>query len=860
MAHPNLQSRILPLLGPTCRDDQRRVTLVDNPTLGLDGLDYAEYDRASQTVTVHFLQGTLPPGAYGLPRGSANFATIRIEGGTRIVGVKATDATADYANDALIVTVSEQGDFSPYWLSVGWFAVGAGFSFNLPGIDRQFSIVPVNFRPSCDADVDCESQSAALPLQVPGPLLDYQAKDYASFRAMLLDLVSLRNPHWIEQHAADLGIELLELIAYEGDALSYFQDAVANEATLDTARKRISAKRHARLVDYRMHDGRNAWTYAQFAAGAQGQLPAGTRLVTGLGAVPAHMRAMPTAAMLDVAANHITDSDLVQDPAFVRARIFETTADLPVDPLSNELVLHTWGNAGCCLPAGATLAHVFAIGPGGTAVPTVLRRGDWLVLEEVRNPVTGAAADADPSHRVVVQITNDPGASALTDAVFDATLLSVGPAGWQLQPPQSPASPRLPLQEIHWDATQALPFELCLSAPGTDPKDLAHCTVARGNTVVADHGITVSESHAFDTPVSATERFELKLLRGPLTMSSTVLDADARAAVPAVTLAAVPGVPAATAWKAVPDLLESHDTDTDFVVDVDDDGRGILRFGDDDYGRSVAGAASMALQYRIGNGIGGNIGANALRYVLYDSSGPAVPAITGLTNPLPARGGVEPETVEAVRTYAPAAFHAVQYRAVTEADYTAAALTVPGVQSAVAAFRWTGSWFTVLLGIEPGDPANLITEDGGRTHLDPQFADEVAAAITRYRLAGYDLEVRAGEYVPLRVDLHLCVNDDHFRSDVVAAVTAALVDPGFFAPQNFSFGQSLPVSSLYAAVSKIDGVDSVEVTALQRYDRDPAGELAAGVILAGPWQILRLDNDPSRPENGVLTITADGGK
>src|SRR5207249_3177500 len=40
--------------------------------------------------------------------------------------------------------------------------------------------------------------------------------------------------------------------------LSYYQDAVATEAYLHTARQRISVRRHARLVDYHMHEGCNA--------------------------------------------------------------------------------------------------------------------------------------------------------------------------------------------------------------------------------------------------------------------------------------------------------------------------------------------------------------------------------------------------------------------------------------------------------------------------------------------------------------------------------------------------------------------------------------------------------------------------
>ncbi len=65
-------------------------------------------------------------------------------------------------------------------------------------------------------------------------------------------------PDWRERHVPDVGIMLVELLAYAGDQLSYYQDAVAAEAYLDTARQRISVRRHSRLVDYLMHEGCNA--------------------------------------------------------------------------------------------------------------------------------------------------------------------------------------------------------------------------------------------------------------------------------------------------------------------------------------------------------------------------------------------------------------------------------------------------------------------------------------------------------------------------------------------------------------------------------------------------------------------------
>jgi hypothetical protein len=161
---------------------------------------------------------------------------------------------------------------------------------------------------------------------------------------------------------------------------------------------------------------------------------------------------------------------------------------------------------------------------------------------------------------------------------------------------------------------------------------------------------------------------------------------------------------------------------------------------------------------------------------------------------------------------------------------------------------------------ETVDPAGTDTltdtlEHAVRTHL------------TRYKQAGYDLEIDPPRFVPLEIALLVCVEPDHFRSDVEQAVGVALSARllpdgirGFFHPDNFTFGQRLYVSELYAAVEAVPGVDSVEVRTFRRYGRPSAGELATGHIDVERLEILRLNNDPSFPEHGVLTIDTAGGK
>jgi hypothetical protein len=173
----------------------------------------------------------------------------------------------------------------------------------------------------------------------------------------------------------------------------------------------------------------------------------------------------------------------------------------------------------------------------------------------------------------------------------------------------------------------------------------------------------------------------------------------------------------------------------------------------------------------------------------------------------------------------------------------------------------------VFVAIDPRDEDDLITEGGGRTRLAPAFEGRVRAGLSRYRLAGYDLEIRAARYVPLRIELELCVRSGYFRGDVAHAVAERLTGrharggrPSFFDPASFTFGQPVYLSSLYADVEAVEGVDSLTVTVFQRFGRDPAGELASGVLRVGLWEIARLDNDPNRMENGVLVITARGGK
>src|SRR5262249_45927790 len=118
---------------------------------------------------------------------------------------------------------------------------------------------------------------ACPPAEGNPPPIDYLAKDFLSFRKALLDFSALRYPEWQERSEADFGMMFLESLAGLGDDLSYTQDRVAAEATIDTPTQRRPTVRLARLVDYEPRPATSASVLLQFNVPAAGNIAPGLR-------------------------------------------------------------------------------------------------------------------------------------------------------------------------------------------------------------------------------------------------------------------------------------------------------------------------------------------------------------------------------------------------------------------------------------------------------------------------------------------------------------------------------------------------------------------------------------------------------
>jgi hypothetical protein len=454
----------------TCCGENRKAAILGNPSLNLNGIDYLEV-LDFNILVVHCLR-TAPSGLTP--------ANIVIEGGESITGVAAqwvspaspppplaTSQEQAYfasladAADVLVIRTTQVGDFSTYTLRLVNYVLQAqrdpfDVTAALAGFDPQLAEVEFRFRVECGADFDCLPQPASCPPSaITPPPIDYLAKDYGSFRTAMLDRMNQLLPGWGATTEADLGVALAELIAYAGDQLSYRQDAIATEAYLETARSRVSLRRHA-LLDYRVHDGCNARVWVQLQAYYNPPPGPGE---AGQGVFMDRAQTWFYTSAPGLPAGQVSEGA----PLPAGVQVFEPMHDAFLYPEHNQMSFYTWGDTDCCLPAGAVEATLAGAFPN-------LQTGDVLIFQEVKGPLTGMAGDADIRHRCAVRLTR---AATLVDPVFGAT----------------------PVTEIQWSSGDALPFPICLSSTFLEngiPQMVTDVSIALGNVVLADHGLSLS--------------------------------------------------------------------------------------------------------------------------------------------------------------------------------------------------------------------------------------------------------------------------------------------------------------------------------------------------------------------------------
>ncbi|MEJ2664561.1 MAG: hypothetical protein P8107_11050 [Spirochaetia bacterium] len=729
-------------------------------------------------------------------------------------------------------------------------------SVNHDKIDHYYRKLKFTFQAGCPSKVDCKPEALFCPPSAERDfIIDYMSRDFSSFRRALLEYASRRYPLWQDRLEADLGMLLVDVMSALGDEMAYYQDRIAREAYLETAVQRRSVRRHARLVDYSMHDGLTAFTMLCVIVKKDCSLIAGVDKVWAG----------------DYAGGHIFEVG-----SCLQEMVDEKSYELSVD--KNELTPHIWEEDDICLVPGTTEIYV----ESGKA--ELFEKDSWILLE------AREAESACKLNRCLVQLRED--AAQLRDELFDMDILHLK---WKAE---QALTDYLPLKGLKVFAnivptiagtTCVHDFYIHEPPPGIPWSDLekmkkaverqgpdGEITYLFSLPGTEEHGLARrSQDREIPDPCRAQPEIELKELvmkDGALTASDLIW--ESRTSLLGNDASRRDSSGANDKHYTLDDCM--YTTVVSFHrageikehVDYASGNGATIRFGDGTFGLQPAGRTVFRVKYRIGVGKKTNITHDSLiHFVRRDdefAEGESRPdrerelpeLIQSVRNPLPAINGVDPESMEHVRQQAPYAYQCTSYRAVTEADYAEAAERLEWVAQAGCVFRWTGSWLSAF--VTP-DPLHTVS-------LTPAQRRNLLYQLDRFRQAGSETHIHDPRYVNLDLEITVCVEPHAYRGDVRKKVSEALVgrDPysaggGYFTADNFSFGTPLMVAELEAVIKNVPGVRAVTVIKIGRrgwFKPRVHNELTFTVA---ENEVIRVENDPRHQNRGSLKLEMRGG-
>jgi hypothetical protein len=797
-----------------------------------NGIDYVEIASSDQTqLRVHFLTTATVRGTLAASQ------PVTITGGETIgsVPVLPINETTDWSADAdgrqvLSLAVASPGDFSPYTLTI--------FS---TALDPYFDAVSFSFKAGCPSDLDCAASQPACPSPESEPVpINYLAKDFTSFTQALSDFSAQRYPNWVERSEADVGVMLMEALSALADELSYYQDRVAAEAMIATATQRVSLVRHARLVDYEPAPATAATTQLQLD------------VAVGVTSIAAGLHCSALGADGQQIPFQVGDQQLLTSaPAYPVNSAWNAGTSA-----ARNLLPYWWDDSRQCLTAGSK--RLWLLNHGHQLQP-----GQPLLID------TAGASTADPPVRELVAIAPlQAGApnpvQETTDPVFGIQVTQINLA--------APTTLDHDLADTHLagnlvpalqgvSATETFSIPGAAQAPGTTPAGL----------LVVRSGANWTPDNPRPDYLYTLAAQQIVCLPVPMPVPDPDTSASAYVA-PLISLQSIQPDGSSQTWGWQRWLLGSAAQDAVFTLTpesyspvgtaanlpwFDYDGEGVtIRFGDGTFGATPVPGAVFTVTYLSGGGVLGNVPADAI--VSVTPGQPQSSDVLTCTNPFPASGGADQETDQQVRDRAPQAFSARPLRVVQPPDYVAAAQSLPWVQQAGTTFRWTGSWLTVLTAADP-----VGTEE-------PKIADltSLTELLDARRLAGYESYVLPPRYVSIDLRITVCGQPSAFAHDVESAVLAKLLPgplpdgtgTGFFDHSQWRFGQALEQSALFAAVQSCPGVAGVYQACFRERGLQLDWAPLPQTLTFAADQILRVDNDPSRPDAGSLQVTVEGSK
>lgn len=352
---------------------------------------------------------------------------------------------------------------------------------------------------------------------------------------------------------------------------------------------------------------------------------------------------------------------------------------------------------------------------------------------------------------------------------------------------------------------------------GTDFAYARETITLNANVVPATHGETVQEILGSGAGAQGNQMF--KLSKPPLTYTA----AETASGAESTLQVRVDGI----LWREAPHFHGVSADEKNYIVRIDNSAVARVTFGDGTEGaRLPTGSENVAVEYRSGLGLGGELDAGRLTLLKTKPLG-----VREVTNPVSAGDAANPETLADARENAPLRVLTLD-RVVSVQDYEDFARTFAGIGKARASVIWNGAREIVHTTVASASGGGVSAETIGKLR---NALDDARDPREQILIDSFD-SLRFKVAVKLRIDSAYLWDNVHGEAE--QALNAA------FSFEERAFGQPVTAAEIIAAIHGIGGVLAVDLDGLQIYSEEegPIGRPLNWILSAKGARYLPTDH------------------
>ena len=227
-------------------------------------------------------------------------------------------------------------------------------------------------------------------------------------------------------------------------------------------------------------------------------------------------------------------------------------------------------------------------------------------------------------------------------------------------------------------------------------------------------------------------------------------------------------------------------------------------------GLTVQPNTTIFVQYRVGGGLGSNVGVgviNQIGTVDFAINGPSdsintnVRQSLSVNNVTAAIGGANPPSTEEVRNMVTFNFSA-QKRAVTINDYKSLIDTMPGKFGAPAKVSITENNNKITIQILSYDDTGKLTQT-----VSNNLKSNLATYLSKYRMINDYISIDVAKVIDLEYEIYVVLESDRNQGQVITEIINGISN--YMAPENRELGQNVNVSDVRRLIQNTAGVSTL---------------------------------------------------